>query len=358
MSKDYYKILGVEKTASQDEIKKAFRKLAHKYHPDKPDGDEAKFKEINEAYQVLSNKEKRAQYDRFGSAGPQMGGFGGAQGFGGFDFSQFAGQGGTFHFEDFDLGDIFGGAGFRRRSTHVRKKQGSDIQLSIKISFKESVLGARKKITFERETICDVCGGTGAAKGSSMKTCDVCGGAGVIQETVMGLFSTHIQCPQCEGKGKIPEKKCKSCGGTGLSKKREELEFKIPAGISHGDVLRISGKGNASPDGIFGDLYIKVEVSPDKTFKREGLDLILEKTIKISEALLGTKLSITLPDEKKIELKVPAGTKHGTILRASKHGIKTRARTGNLLVIIHIDIPKKLSKKAREAVEILKEEGY
>lgn len=360
MSKDYYKILGVNKNASQDEIKKAFRKLAHKYHPDKKDGDEAKFKEVNEAYQVLSNKEKRAQYDRFGSTGPQMGGFGGGagQGFGGFDFSQFqqGGQGfGGFDFGDIDLGDLFGGGFSGRRS---RQKRGPDLQTRIEISFKDAVFGTQKTIQLEHNKICDECGGTGAQKGSELETCPECHGSGQVQQRMMGIFATVAECPTCHGKGKIPKEKCKKCRGAGILREKETVEFKIPAGVKNGDTLRIVGKGEAVSGGIPGDLYVQVIVKPDKVFGRDGLNLTMEQGIKVSEAILGTKRKIKLLDGSEIEIKIPAGTQSGTILRVSGKGIHTKHGKGNLMVHVKVHIPKKLSKKAKEAVEILQEEGY
>ncbi len=359
MSKDYYKILGVDKNATQDEIKKAFRKLAHKYHPDKKGGDEKKFKEANEAYQVLSNKEKRAQYDRFGSAGPQMGGFGAGagQGFGGFDFSQF--QGGNMGGFEFDLGDLFGGgfSGFGG-SGRTHQKRGHDLQTQIVISFKESIFGAQKSIKLEHNKVCTNCKGTGAEEGSEMETCSECGGSGQVQQRMMGIFATVAECPTCHGKGKVPKKKCKTCKGAGIVREKETIEFKIPAGVKHGDTLRIRGKGEAVSGGIPGDLFVQVIVTPDKTFGRNGLDLTLNQEITVSEAILGSKRKIKLLDDSEIEIKIPAGTQSGTILRVSGKGIQAGRSKGNLMVTVRVHIPKKLSKKAKEAVKILQEEGY
>jgi molecular chaperone DnaJ len=357
MSKDYYKILGVEKNATQDEIKKAFRKKAHKYHPDKKDGDEKKFKEANEAYQTLSDEKKRAQYDRFGSAGPQMGGFGGGagQGFGGFDFSQFQQGGmGGFDFGDIDLGDLFGG-GFGGRT---RQKRGHDLQTQVQLSFKESIFGVQKSIKLEHNKVCVDCNGLGAEKGSEMETCSECGGSGQVQQRMMGIFATVTECPTCHGKGKVPKKKCKTCKGAGIVREKETVEFKIPAGIKHGDTLRIRGKGEAVSGGIPGDLFVQVIVTPDKVFGRSGLDLTLDQEITISEAVLGAKRKIKLLDGNEIEIKIPAGTQSGTILRVSGKGIDTGRTKGNLMVKVNVHIPKKLSKKAKEAMEILQEEGF
>lgn len=354
MSKDYYKILGVEKTASQDEIKKAFRKTAHKYHPDKSTGDEAKFKEANEAYQVLSDEKKRAQYDRFGSAGPNMGGFGGGagQGFGGFDFGGAQG----FDFGDIDLGDLFGGGfGGGRRS---RQRRGADMQTRVELTFKESIFGVQKTITLEHNKSCGDCSGTGAEKGSELETCSECQGSGQVQQRMMGIFATMAECPTCLGKGKVPKTKCKSCRGAGIKREKEELEFKIPAGIKHGDTLRISGKGESVSGGIPGDLFVQLAVKPDKVFNRSGLDLVLDQEITVSEAILGTTRELELLDGSKVEIKVPSGTQSGSVLRLSGRGIDTGRQKGNLLVNVKVYIPKKLSKKAKEALEVLSQEGF
>jgi molecular chaperone DnaJ len=352
MSKDYYKILGVEKNASEDEIKKAFRKMAHKYHPDKSDGDEAKFKEANEAYQVLSNKDKRAQYDRFGSAGP--GAAGGGQGFGGFDFSGFQnGQG--FDFGDIDLGDLFGGGfGGRGRS---RVKRGADLQMRIKLSFVDAVTGIKKSVDVEHTKICTDCSGSGGKQGSDTKTCPECDGEGQIQTRMMGIFATVAECPTCTGSGKIPESKCDSCRGAGVNREKEKIEFTIPAGINQGDTLRISGKGEAIKNGESGDLFVQIVVEPHPRFSRNGLDLLLAETITLSEAVLGVQKTISMLDGSSLEIKIPPASQHGNTLRVLGRGIKTQRGSGNLLVTLNIDIPKKLSKRAREALEILQTEG-
>lgn len=356
MSKDYYKILGVEKNASQDEIKKAFRKTAHKYHPDKKGGDEKKFKEANEAYQVLSDKKKRAQYDQFGSAGPNQ--FRGqeAQGFSGFDFSGFQNAQG-FGFGDIDLGDLFGG-GFSGNTRSSRRRRGADIQIRMEIDFAESIFGTTKKVEINHSKVCTDCGGTGADPGSDMATCAECNGQGKIQTQVMGIFTTVTECPTCEGRGKIPKKSCKRCRGTGTIQEKETIEFKIPAGIAHGDTLRIAGRGEAIKNGPPGDLFVQIFVKNHKTFKRNGIDLVMEHEISMSDAVLGAKHTIKLLDGSKIDVKIPAGTKHGTILRVSGKGIDTGRMKGNLLISIKIHIPKKLTKKAKEAIEILRSEGY
>lgn len=354
MSKDYYKILGVEKNASQDEIKKAFRKVAHKYHPDKKDGDEVKFKEANEAYQVLSNEQKRSQYDRFGSSGPNP--FGGQQqgGFGGFDFSGFQQGGAEFDFGDIDLGDIFGGFGGGRRK---RQRRGEDLQTRIELTFKESVFGVTKEIQLEHNVVCDTCEGDGAQQGSDMVTCSHCKGQGKVQTQMMGIFATVTECPTCHGTGKVPEKKCKECSGAGIKRVKERVQFTVPAGIAHGDTLRVAGKGNAVEGGATGDLFIQVLVSPHDTFKRRDLDLIVDHEISITDAVLGGTFEIQMLNGKNIEFKVPAGTRHGTTLRVAGKGIEAQRAKGDLLINVLISIPKKVSSKAKEALEILKKEG-
>jgi molecular chaperone DnaJ len=354
MSKDYYKTLGVEKNASAEEIKKAFRKAAHKYHPDKSDGDEAKFKQANEAYQTLSNEQKRSQYDRFGSAGGNMGG-GTSQGFGGFDFSGYQnGQG--FDFGDIDLGDIFGG-GFSggRRSSRVRR--GSDLQMRINLEFVDAIFGVKKTVEIEHTKSCSDCTGSGSKKESDTEICPECKGEGKIQTRMMGIFATVAECPTCEGSGKVPKEKCPSCRGAGVNREKEKIEFTVPSGIKNGDTLRISGKGEAIKNGQTGDLFIQVVISPHPRYGRNGLDLLLVHTIGITDAVLGAKHEIDLLDGKKLDVKIPSATLHGTTLRIVGRGIDTGSTKGNLLITIKIDIPKKLSKRAKEAIDILQQEG-
>ena len=355
MSKDYYKILEVEKTASQEEIKKAFRKQAHKYHPDKKDGDEVKFKEANEAYQILSDEKKRAQYDQFGSTGSNpFGGAGSQNGFGGFDFSGFQnGQG--FDFGDIDLGDLFGGGFGGRRS---RRRKGNDMQMRIEIDFIDSVFGVTKTINVDHPKTCSDCSGTGAEDTSNFDTCPECNGQGKVQTQMMGIFATVTECPTCNGQGKVPKNKCKKCKGAGVTKEKDTIEFKIPAGIKHGDTLRITGRGEAIKNGPSGDLFIQVLVRSHEVFKRNGFDLITEHEIPMSDAVLGAKHSIELLDKTKLDIKIPVGTKHGTVLRVSGRGIQSDRMKGNLLINVKIKIPKKLSKKAKEAMEVLQSEGY
>ena len=259
MSKDYYSVLGVEKNASKDEIKKAFRKLAHQYHPDKKGGNEGKFKEVNEAYNILSNDQKRKEYDTYGHA------FGNAGGFGGFDFSQFN-QGATQGFNDFDLGDIFGEFFGGRRG---RTKRGSDISVDIEVNFYDSIFGTERKIILNKTSYCENCKGSGAEKNSEMENCKTCNGKGRIHETTksfFGTFTTEKECRECHGVGEIPKKKCRTCGGHGLIKKQEEISIKIPVGIEDGQMIRLSGAGEAIRGGVSGDLYVKVHIRRPKFY--------------------------------------------------------------------------------------------
>jgi len=359
MSKDYYKILGVEKNATDAEIKKAFRVLAQKYHPDKPDGDEEKFKEVSEAYNILSNKEKRKQYDTFGSAGPGGAGFGDA-GFGGFDFSGFQNaQGGGF---EFDMGDIFGDFfGGSRRSASARKV-GTDISVNLNITFKESVFGVNKTFKIKRDLKCKTCNGTGAQDKNSIKKCLKCNGYGVVevvQQTMLGSIRRQTTCPDCGGTGEIIEKKCSDCHGTGVTRQETEIDVKIPAGVEDGMKLRMAGKGNEIKNGESGDLYINLSVTKDPNFQKDDYDLYTTMKIKITDAVLGNKKEITTVDGKKIKIKIPAGTKDGTILRVTNEGVVMKnSGRGNLYIKIKIDVPENLSSKAREIFNILKEEGY
>lgn len=252
MSKDYYNILGVSKSASKDEIKKAFHKLAHKHHPDKNGGDDSKFKEVNQAYQTLSDDQKRASYDQFGENGPQMGG-GGGQGFGGFDFSGFGQNAGGF---EFDLGDMFGdmfGGGSRRS----KARRGADLQTSISLTFKESIFGVEKEIRVTKPSTCTTCKGDGAKPGTAVDTCGQCNGHGVVkavQRTILGSIQTTQTCPKCDGIGKIPKTSCDTCRGKGVVNQPRTIKITVPAGIQHGETLRLSGLGEAIKSGQSGDI--------------------------------------------------------------------------------------------------------
>lgn len=360
MAKDYYKTLGVEKGASKDEIKKAFHKLAHKYHPDKQGGDEAKFKEINEAYQILSDDNKRAQYDQFGEAGAS-GGFGGSQGFGGFDFSGFQNANGGQGFE-FDLGDIFGEMfGGGGRSGHGQVRRGRDISVDIQISFKEAIFGVERQILINKISQCDTCQGSGAEAGSQMKKCATCGGKGKVNETkrsIFGVFQSSRECDTCQGRGEVPEKKCQTCRGEGVLNKQESIKVRVPAGLEAGEMIRLAGQGEAVALGQAGDLYIKVHIEKDKTWKRAGYDLATEVKIKFTEAILGSEYKLETLDGP-LTLKIPAGLAYGEILRVKGKGVPIRetSRRGDLLIRVTFPTPTKLSKQAKKLIEDLREEG-
>jgi len=363
MAGDYYKILGISKGASDDEIKKAYRKLAHKYHPDKSGGDEKKFKEINEAYQVLSDKSKRAQYDQFGQT--FEGGAGPGGGAGGFDFSGFQGFGGQNNggFE-FDFGegggfgdifsDIFGGG-----RNGGRKKAGRDIQVDVEISFEEMVRGAKREFDLYKKVECDLCQGTGGAPGAKEETCPTCKGSGKIQKTVssfLGSFSQVSTCQNCQGSGKIFSKKCNKCGGDGRVKENRKISVDIPAGISSGQTISVQGQGEAGEQGArSGDLYVNVFVRPHNEFKREGNNIISVKHISFSQATLGDKISVETIDGS-VTMKVPAGTQSGELFRIRDKGVPALrgSSRGDHLVKIIVDIPKKLSREQKNLIEDLR----
>jgi len=362
MAKDYYKTLGVDKSASQEDIKKAFRKMAHKYHPDKEGGDEAKFKELNEAFQVLGNPEKRRQYDQFGTTfeqgGPGFGGFG--QGFGGFSAGGGPfGQGAGFDVNDLGdiLGDLFGGAaGFGGKA---RRARGADIEVDAEIDFKETVIGSDKVLNLFKNTQCEHCKGNGAEPGTKISKCDNCNGTGQVQnvqKTVFGSFQSVGVCRECHGEGKRPEKPCKKCNATGVTKQSQQLKIKIPAGIDNGEVIKLAGQGEKGAYGArAGDLYIHVRVRPDERFKRDGLNIISKEHISFSQAALGDTIEATTI-EGKVKLKVPAGTQGGQIFKLKAKGIPAlhgNAR-GDQLVEVLVNVPKKLSKEQKRLIEELK----
>jgi molecular chaperone DnaJ len=347
--KDYYEILGISKGASKDEIKKAFRKLAHDHHPDKG-GNENKFKEANEAYSVLSDDTKRSQYDQFGHASASAGGFGGQGGFGGFNWSDMAGAQNGQGFE-FDLGDIFGDffGGGRKQS---RQKRGSDITIDLKLTFAESIFGVDKKVNLTRSNTCSHCDGSGGEPGSRQIICKTCDGKGNVKEvkrTILGSISTSRVCDTCHGKGSVPEKPCHICKGKGIERKAETVDLHIPAGIENGEMLRVTGGGEAVAGGAFGDLYIRVQIPAHPTFRKTGANLEMDLHIKLSDALLGLTKTIETLDGT-LDVKIPAGIQFGEILRA---------KYKNIFIYLHlkIDLPKKLSKDEHKLVEELREKG-
>lgn len=357
--KNYYEILGVTKNASKEEIKKAFRALAHKYHPDKKGGDAEKFKEVNEAYSVLSDDQKRAQYDTYGqtfsgNGGAGQSGFGGFQGnWGdfGFDFSQ-----GGFD-QEFDLGDIFGEFFGGGRS---KVKRGRDISIDVELSFEEAVFGVERVFLINKISTCSVCSGSGAKKGSDMVSCTTCNGKGKIREvkrSIFGSIEVSKVCEICSGSGKMPKEKCENCHGVGVLKNQEEVKIKIPSGIDDGEMIRMSGAGEAVKGGQNGDLYVKVHTKKHKIFKKEGADLIMNLDVKLSDALLGALYSIETLDGA-ADLKIPEGVNTGEILRIAGKGVPTQGKSrGDILVNIKVVLPKKLSKSQKETIKKLQEEG-
>ena len=355
MSKDYYNILGVDRKASKEDVKKAFRKLAHKFHPDKKGGDEAKFKELNEAYSVLSDDKKRAEYDAYGRVfydGAGGGASGGANPFEGFDFGGFGSN-----FEGVDLGDVFGeffGGG------KERARRGRDISIDLELPFNEAVFGTERKVLLGKTGFCETCSGSGAAPRSEMLTCTMCNGRGKIHETkrsFFGSFSTVATCATCQRRGKVAKEKCHACHGVGVRRKDEEIALRIPPGIEDGEVIRLTGGGEAVAGGTAGDLYVKIHVKKHPLFTKEGNNLTTNLSIKLSTALLGGEYKIQTLDGD-LTVKVPAGVSLGEILRVRGKGIPyDKNKRGDLLIKLSIELPTKLSKEAQRLVEELKKEG-
>lgn len=360
---DYYKILGVSRNASKDEIKKAYRKLAHQFHPDKNKGEDKKFKEINEAYQILSDEKRRAEYDTYGRvfSDGHSGHAGGRPGwdFGGngFDFSGFSAggrQGFAFDVEDI-FENFFGGA----RSAGRGKKRGRDISIDLEIFFEEGVFGAERRVLLKKSAVCEMCKGTGAEPGSGTQKCEHCAGAGRVNEmkkSFFGTFNTIKECEKCFGKGEIPNKKCSNCKGLGVLLKNEEILVKIPSGIQNGEMIKLVGAGEAVMNGIPGDLYVKIYVASHRVFRREASNLVMDLDIKISEALLGSERDIKTLDGT-LKVKIPAGIDSGEILRVRGKGIPYhQGGRGDLMIKVLIRTPKKISKKAKKIIEELREE--
>jgi molecular chaperone DnaJ len=367
MAKDYYETLGVNKAASKDEIKKAFYKLAQKYHPDKKGGNEAKFKEANEAYQTLSDDDKRAKYDQFGSqyanmGGASAGGYGDPRGgFEGFDFSQGGFQGAGTDFDFGNLNDIFsdffgGGMG----SNRPQARRGRDISTEIQISFSDSIFGTERKVLITKTSQCLTCKGSGAKPGTGMMTCKTCNGQGKVHEqkrTIFGNIGSTKTCEVCLGTGEVPKEICDTCRGKGVLRREEEISISIPAGIRDGEMIRMTGLGEAVSKGTAGDLYIKINVAPHPMFKRDGNDLVMNLNLKLSDALLGTKYPIQTLDGE-IEVTIPEGVSINEILRVRGKGVPTgKNKRGDLLIKLNIKLPNKVSRHSRELIEELKKEG-
>jgi molecular chaperone DnaJ len=368
MSKDYYQILGVAKNATVDEIKKAYYKMAHQHHPHKG-GSEAKMKEINEAYSVLGNPEKRSQYDQYGQTFEQARSQGGFSGFNGFrDFSDFAeafgrgqGQQNGFSFEFGDLGDVFGdlfGFGGKSKSRAGRRNQGADIELAMTIDFKEAVFGTEKTITLNKDEACPKCKGSGAEVGSKNVTCSTCRGTGQVMRSIGFGIGFPSACPDCNGLGQKAEKECSQCRGKGVIKNNETFTVKIPAGIDDGQTIRLAGRGQAgAKGGNLGDLYLKMRVLPDPRFKRDGYDIKTKTEISIPQAVLGSKIEIETVDGK-VTLKIPEGTPSGKVFQIKGKGVPhlQSKNRGDHLVEVIIKIPNRLSRKQKELFQELNKE--
>jgi molecular chaperone DnaJ len=358
--RDYYEVLGVSKNASADEIKKAFRKQAIQHHPDKEGGDETKFKEINEAYEVLKDDRKRQRYDQFGHAGVGSSAASDGDPFAGFGgFGQ--GQNINFDFGDLGLGDIFGsffGGGGQQRS---RQTRGRDVETAVEITFEQAVFGTEVDLNLNLEDVCEHCKGKTVEPGHEMKTCDTCGGSGQIvnvTRTVFGNIQQASTCPKCKGTGKVPEKVCTMCHGKGTQRKSQQIGLKIPAGIDDGATIRLREHGEAVANGPKGDLYVNIRVKPHKKFTREG-DLILsEETIGMVDAALGTEIAVETVNGE-VRMKVPAGTQSGTDFKLSGHGVPhlKSANRGAHIVTIIVETPTKLSKHQQELLTEFKTSG-
>jgi len=358
--RDYYEVLGIGKNATKDEIKKAYRKLARKYHPDvnKDAGAENKFKEISEAYEVLADENKKANYDRFGHAGAQAGFSGG--GFSWNDFSHFEDISDIFGRDFFgrDIFDVFFGGRGRRRGSSARR--GSDLRYDLDISLEEAAFGAEREISIQRNETCKECMGSGAKSSSDIVTCPACGGTGQLKQgrrTPFGQFVTVTTCSECRGEGKTIKKPCSRCDGSGISAKRRRISVKIPTGVESGSYLRLHGEGDAGiKGGSAGDLYVVIHVKPHNDFRRDGSDIIYELPISFSQAALGDEVEVpTLKG--KAKMKIPAGTQTGTFFKLRGEGIPRlygRGR-GDELVRIRVVTPEKLGKRQKEIFEELSE---
>ncbi len=349
--RDYYEVLGVKKDASPDEIKKAFRRAAVQHHPDKEGGDESKFKEVNEAYDVLKDAQKRQRYDQFGHAG-----VGGASGGGGNPFEGFGGfQGQNVNFDFGDgLGDIFSqffGGGARQHAP----QRGRDVEVSLQLTFEEAIFGLEHAIELDLDAECTHCKGTTVEPGHDMKTCPVCQGAGQqtrVMNTMFGPIQQSVTCEECHGRGKVPEKVCSVCRGKGVERRKQKINLTIPAGIDDGATIRLTGRGEAIAAGQKGDLYVHIRVKADKHFTREGDIILSEEHVGMVEAALGTEINVRTVDGT-ITMKVPAGTQSGTDFKLSNHGVPhlKSDRRGPHIVTIIVDTPTKLSRKQKQLLE-------
>ncbi|MCD5381573.1 MAG: molecular chaperone DnaJ [Candidatus Pacebacteria bacterium] len=353
---DYYETLGIPKGSSKDEVKKGFRKMAAKYHPDKKTGDEEKYKEVTAAYAVLNDEKKKAEYDTYGHSFNGAGG-GGAQA-GGFNWGDFQGQGQNGQGFEFDINDIFQNFGFGGGGGQ-QAQRGRDVSIDINLTFKESIFGVTRKVLVTKNNTCSTCSGSGAKKGTKMTTCSTCNGQGKIRETrqsIMGNFSTVRECSACNGRGETPKEHCEHCSGAGIAREQEEITIKVPAGIQNGEVIRMTGRGEAVSQGQPGDFYIRVHAEAHKTIKREGSTLSTKLPIKLTDALLGATYSIETLDGT-VDIKIPAGISHGELIRIKNKGVPVNSSRGDFMVKVSIETPKKLSKLARKLIENLRGEG-
>ena len=362
--KDYYQTLGVSKNATQEEIKKAFRRLAHQHHPDKDGGNEAKFKEINEAYQVLGNPQKRQQYDQFGTTfdGASSGG----AGFSGFDFNNFRTQGFNVNFEDLDLEDIFsdmfGFGGGARRQKRAQGGRGVDIQVDLNLDFEKVFTGSQETIHLRKEVVCPRCHGRGAEPGSRVIECSRCQGTGQIRttrQTFLGSFSQVSVCPECGGEGKKINRPCTQCQGAGRVVDEERIVVNIPAGVRDGEIIKVEGKGEAGVRGAAsGDLYLKIHLKPSRYFERHGDDVLTSIDISFTQAALGGEVQVKTYNGA-VKLKIPAGTQSGKIFKLSGKGIPrlTGRGRGDQLVKINVVVPRHLSRRERALLKELEREG-
>ncbi len=352
--RDYYEVLGVSKNADDQEIKKAYRKKALQYHPDKnPDNKEAeeKFKEAAEAYEVLSNAEKRQRYDQFGHAG--VGGASGAQGFGSMNMEDIFSRFGSI-FEDFGFGGFSSGRSYSSRSNAVQR--GSNIRIKVKLTLEEIYKGVEKNIKVKKYVSCKTCDTTGAKSANAVKTCPTCHGSGHtvrVQQSIFGTMQMQSECPQCRGTGKIITDKCPQCLGNGIVKGEEEINIKIPPGVGNNMQLTVNGKGNAAPNhGINGDLFVLIEEIPHNLFERDGNNLYLEHYITFPQAVLGASIDIPTIDGK-ARIKIAPGTQSGTLLRLHGKGLPEiqSYHKGDLIVNINVWIPKTLTKEEKQTIE-------
>ena len=349
--RDYYEILGISKNASSDEIKKAYRKAAVQHHPDKEGGDESKFKEISEAYEVLKDSQKRQRYDQFGHAG--VGGNGGAGG--GNPFGGFNGQNVNFDFGDGGFGDIFSQFFGGGQSNNRGPRRGRDVEVSLQLSFEEAVFGVEEKIEIDIDDECSHCHGSLAEPGYELKTCSTCKGAGQVNRvmnTIFGPIQQNATCENCSGRGKVPEKVCTVCRGKGTERRKKSITLKVPAGIDDGATIRLKDHGESAANGLKGDLYVHIRVKAHKKFTREGDIILSEQHIGMVEATLGTEVDIETVDGS-VRMKIPAGTQSGTDFKLSGHGVPNLRsdRRGPHIVSIIVDTPTKLSKKQKDLLE-------